>query len=90
MTKRHPGIKYIVTWVEEEYRGGRTTAISADELMAYARRYLPGLFESDFDRVKEEAIRIASALAESVADAPELANLEPSEMDEYLEAIVKP
>ncbi len=89
VTKRHPGIKYIVTWVEEEYRGGRTTAISADELMAYARRYLPGLFESDFDRVKEEAIRIASALAESVADAPELANLEPSEMDEYLEAIVK-
>ncbi len=89
VTKRHPGIKYIVTWVEEEYRDGRTTAISADELMAYARRYLPGLFESDFDRVKEEAIRIASALAESVADAPELANLEPSEMDEYLEAIVK-
>lgn len=89
VTKRHPGIKHIVTWVEEEYRDGRTTAISADELMARARRYLPGLFESDFDKVKEEAIRIASALAESVTDAPELANLEPDEMTDYLEEIVK-
>ena len=89
VTKRHPGLKHIVTWVEAEYAHGRTTAISADELMARARRYLPGLFESDFDRVKNEAIRIACALAASVSDAPELANLDPGEMNDYLEEIVK-
>jgi isopropylmalate/homocitrate/citramalate synthase len=89
VTKRHPGIKHIALWVEDEYAHGRTTAISADELMVRARRFLPGLFESELDKVKDEAKRIAGAIAASVKDAPELANLDPAEMDGYLEEIVK-
>lgn len=89
VTKRHPGIKHIATWVEEEYAHGRTTAISSDELMVRAKRFLPGLFESDFDKVKVKAIHIARALAEGVREAPELAKLDPAEMDDYLEEIVK-
>jgi citrate (Re)-synthase len=89
VTKRHPGIRHIAHWVEAEYLHGRTTAISAHELEGQARRYLPGLFESEFDKVKGAAIRIAKALAEDVADAPELAALDPAAMDGYLEEIVK-
>jgi isopropylmalate/homocitrate/citramalate synthase len=89
VTKRHPGIKHIAQWVEEEYQHGRTTAISSEELMVRARRFLPGLFESDFDRVREEAVRIAKALAEDVGSAPQLARLDPAEMDDYLQDIVK-
>lgn len=89
VTKRHPGIRHIALWVEEEYAHGRTTAISADELMVRARRFLPGLFESELDKVRDEAKRIARAIAESVKDASELANLDPAEMDGYLEDIVK-
>jgi isopropylmalate/homocitrate/citramalate synthase len=89
VTKRHPGIKHIALWVEDEYAHGRTTAISADELMVRARRFLPGLFESELDKVKDEAKRIAGAIAASVKDAPELENLDPAEMDSYLEEIVK-
>jgi len=89
VTKRHPGIKHIASWVEEEYAHGRTTAISADELMARARRFLPGLFESSFDRAREEAVRIARAIAEDVTAADELKDLDPAKMDAYLQEIVK-
>jgi len=89
ITKRHPGIKHIVLWVEDEYAHGRTTAISAEELTLRARRFLPGIFESDFDKVKEEAVRIARALAESVTHAPEFSKLDPAAMDSYLEELIK-
>ena len=89
VTKRHPGIRHIALWVEDEYTHGRTTAISANELMIRARRFLPGLFESELDKVKDEAKRIARAIAANVKDARELANLDPAEMDGYLEEIVK-
>jgi hypothetical protein len=89
VTKRHPGIKNIASWVEEEYVHGRTTAISSDELMAHARRFLPGLFESSFDRAREEAVRIARAIAEGVTEAKELKDLDSDAMDDYLQEIVK-
>jgi hypothetical protein len=75
--------------VEDEYAHGRTTAISAEELTLRARRFLPGIFESDFDKVKEEAVRIARALAESVTHAPEFSKLDPAAMDSYLEELIK-
>ena len=89
VTKRHPGIKHIALWVEEQYEHGRTTAISTDELMVHARRYLPGLFESELDKFKDEVKNIAMAISEDVAGAEELANLDPDEMDEYLEDVVR-
>ena len=89
VTKRHPGIKHIATWVEEAYAHGRTTAISTEELMVRARRYLPGLFESELDKVMEETKRIARAIAENVGNAPELVKLDPKEMNRFLEEIVK-
>ncbi len=89
VTKRHPGIKHIASWVEEEYAHGRTTAISSEELMVRARRFLPGLFESSFDRARDEAVRIARAIAEEVTGADELKRLDPAAMDAYLQEIVK-
>ncbi len=89
VTKRSPGIRHISEWVNTQYAQGRTTAISSEELKAKARRYLPGLFESELDNVKNEASRIAMALAEEVTDAPQLKTLDPAIMDQYLETIVK-
>jgi citrate (Re)-synthase len=89
VTKRDPGIKHIATWVEDQYERGRTTAISSDELMVHARRYLPGLFESELDKVKDEVKKIAMAISEDVASAKELRNLDSEEMDGYLEEIVR-
>jgi citrate (Re)-synthase len=89
VTKRSPGIRHVALWVDAQYAQGRTTAISADELTAQARRYLPGLFESELEKVKEEAGKIAFSIAEEATRAPELATLNPDVMDSCLEEIVK-
>jgi citrate (Re)-synthase len=89
VSKRHPGIAHIVKWIAKEYEQGRTTSISSAELEALSRRWLPSLFESDFDKARLAAMRIAKQLAEEVAKAPELAELEPAAMEPYLEELVK-
>jgi isopropylmalate/homocitrate/citramalate synthase len=89
VTKRHPGIFHINKWILKEYEQGRTTSISSQELEALTRRFLPSLFESDFDRVKAAAVAKARSIAEEVASAPQLADLRPEAMEPYLEEIVK-
>jgi isopropylmalate/homocitrate/citramalate synthase len=42
--KRHPGITAIAKWVEEQYAGRRTTAISYEEMLTQAKTHLPELF----------------------------------------------
>lgn len=86
--KRQPGVRHIYNWVMEEYAQGRTTSISPDEMMAQAKRFLPSLFISDFEKVKESAIRKAQNLAESIALADEIRGMKPEEMEDYLHEVV--
>jgi citrate (Re)-synthase len=89
VTKRSPGIRHIALWVDAQYAQGRTTAVSAEELIAQAKRYLPGLFESALDTIKAQAEKIALAIAGEAVRAPELATLDPAVMDACLEEIVR-
>jgi len=41
--KDNPGIITIKNWIDEEYRKGRTTTISDDELFALVRQHMPEL-----------------------------------------------
>ena len=87
VSKRHPGIRRIHAWVEEQYAQGRTTSISSEELTAQAKHFIPSLFESEFYLVKEEARRRATAIAEHVSQAPEIRSLQPLRMEPFLTAI---
>ncbi|NLE01121.1 MAG: histone-lysine N-methyltransferase, partial [Fibrobacter sp.] len=89
ITKRHPGVKHIYDWVMQEYEKGRTTSISPEELITQAKHYIPSLFESDFDKVRQEAIRIARKIAEKVSKAQEIEHLETLTMEPFLEKIIK-
>ena len=42
--KDHPAVVKIKQWVDEEYHGGRTTAISDEEMLEAAKRELPEYF----------------------------------------------
>jgi len=42
--KDHPGIVAIKNWIDEEYKKGRTTTISEDEMFDLSKRHLPELF----------------------------------------------
>ncbi|MDA3901379.1 MAG: histone-lysine N-methyltransferase [Spirochaetes bacterium] len=89
VSKRHPGIKHINHWVLQQYEQGRTTSISAEELMIQARHYIPSLFESEFDNARNEAVRIARKISEKIASAPELESFDVEAIEEFLERIVK-
>ncbi len=67
VTKRDPRISPIYRWVMAQYNQGRTTSISAEEILAQARHYLPGLFQSDFDKTQIYASRWAAKLANKIS-----------------------
>ena len=48
--KRAPEVLEIANWVDQQYRDGRTTSISDEEMMVQARAHLPRLFEDERER----------------------------------------
>ncbi|MDC7125483.1 MAG: histone-lysine N-methyltransferase [Spirochaetales bacterium] len=88
VTKRHPGVKYIYEWVMKQYEQGRTTSISAEEILSEARHYIPSLFESDFVKVKNEALSLAQRFSETVSTASELSDASKEDIEAYLGKMV--
>ena len=89
VTKRHPGVKRIANWVSEQYANGRTTSISTEELIAQAKHYVPSLFESEFARVRNEAMERAQFLADRISHSEELHSSDAKILEPFLTEIVK-
>jgi isopropylmalate/homocitrate/citramalate synthase len=87
VSKRHPGIKHINSWIIEQYDQGRTTSISPEELEAQTRHYLPSLFVSDFEKVQQEAIQKAVHLAEKISASEEMHSLESEQLEKFLHSL---
>ena len=85
--KRHPGVAKIYKWVKEEYTQGRTTDVSSEEMDKKARKYLPELFISDFDMIKQKAYDLAAQLIEDVVDDSAIRSMYPSQQEAFLEKI---
>ena len=85
--KRHPGVAKLNKWVKDEYGQGRITDISSEEMVKRARKYLPELFISDFDLIKQRAHEMAAHLIEEVVDAPDIRSMEPVRQEAVLEKI---
>ncbi|MFP4180013.1 MAG: cache domain-containing protein [Spirochaetaceae bacterium] len=89
VNKRHPGIKYIYEWVMEQYAHGRTTGISPEELTAQTKHYIPSLFISEFQQVKDEARKKARHISENISTAPEIQSLDKEKMEPILDEVLK-
>lgn len=89
ISKRHPGVKRIYEWVDEQYENGRTTAISPDEMIAQAKRHLPQMFESDFPRVKKQVREKAEIIAQKISDAPALHGRNELDMEKFLKDVIR-
>lgn len=87
MDKRHPGVVKIYKWVKEQYAQGRNTDISSEELERKARKYLPELFISDFDLIKQRAYDMAAQLIEEVVERPEIRSMDPKQQEPFLEKV---
>jgi len=88
VSKRHGGVKHVYRWVMEQYEKGRTTSISPDEMMALARRFLPGLFVSDFDTVQQEAAGKASILADLISGNEVISSNDIERIEKFLSDVV--
>ena len=75
--KRHPGVVRVYKQVMREYEQGRVTSMSNEEMNILARKYLPELFISEFDKFKLKAHELAFHLVEDLIDRKEIRSMDP-------------
>ncbi len=88
LDKRHPGIVKIYKRVMTEYEVGRNTSISNEELERWARRYLPEMFVSEFDMLKQRAYGLAAHLVEEVVESDALKSMDPARQEPVLQTLL--
>lgn len=86
--KLHPGVDRIYKWVMSQYEKGRITSISRKEMEEAARKYLPELFVSEYDKLKTRAYDMAAHLVERLIALPEVRSMDPALVEPVLESFI--
>jgi isopropylmalate/homocitrate/citramalate synthase len=86
--KRHPGITHIYNWVMQQYEDGRTTSISAEEMGMQARKFLPELFTSEFDRLKAKALNMAENILKTTSESSDIISMSKKKQEEALKRVL--
>jgi isopropylmalate/homocitrate/citramalate synthase len=86
--KGNPGVAKIHKRIMEMYEAGRCTSISNEEMESLARKYLPELFVSEFDRLKEKAHKLAAHLAEDLAQQEEIRCMVPAVQEPAMQEVL--
>ncbi len=89
LNKNHPGLCNIRDWVDAQYRAGRVTALSSDELNFQVRRHLPHLFKSEFDIIKDRVAHIALDLIREMVNNPEIRSLKHARQEPVMENYIE-
>jgi isopropylmalate/homocitrate/citramalate synthase len=87
--KTHPGVVKIHKRIMEMYEEGRVTSISNDEMQTLARKYLPELFVSEFDRLKIKAHQLAAHLAQDLVEQEDIRSMQPDRQEPVLRAALE-
>lgn len=87
--KRHPAVTKIYKRIMAAYEGGRNTSFSNKEMKVLVKRYLPELFVSEFDNLKEVAHNLAAKIMEKLSQDCEIRSLSSDKvehcMDDFLD-----
>ena len=67
VSKKHPAVGQIHTRIMAAYEEGRNTSFSNKEIKNLVSRFIPELFDSEFDQMKRIAGELASNLVERLA-----------------------
>ncbi len=86
--KRHPGIVKITEWIKSQYEDGRLTSVGNREMEQVARKHLPQLFISEFDRLKKRARKLALKIGAEFIDSPELKTMAPRVIEPALQGFL--
>jgi isopropylmalate/homocitrate/citramalate synthase len=68
VSKRHPAVGEVYNRIMEAYEKGRSTSVSNKEMERLVRRYLPEMFRTDFDNLKEVAHNLAAKLISKLSE----------------------
>lgn len=88
LDKKHPGIMNIYNWVMKQYDEGRTTSISREEMGMQARKFMPELFVSEFDRLKKKALEMAEGILKSASEGAEIRSMSRKKQEVYLKKVL--
>lgn len=76
--KRHPAVGKIYEHIVREYeQEGRNTSYSNQEMKRLAKRYLPELFVSEFDHLKQFAHGLSAKLVQTLSESDALRTMDP-------------
>ncbi len=87
--KRHPGVAKIYKKILEEYEKGRITPISNDEMLAYVRKYIPELFVSELDHLREYVTNLMTKYIEDLAQDPSIVSMNSQEVKKVLKKFLE-
>jgi len=88
VNKHHPGFVRIQKWISEQYKAGRITSISNEEMLRQARKHLAEYFISDLDKLKRRALEIAQGIAEQAASHPDVRSMNHVKIEKVLKKLV--
>ena len=83
--KRHPGVLKINKKIQEEYNNGRVTVISNKEMRHYCQRYIPELFMSRFDVLKNRASDMVVHLLEGLLEKEDISSMDPAKQEPVMQ-----
>ncbi len=87
--KKHPAVVKIYKKIIEQYEQGRITSISNEEMIALTKKYLPELFESELDHLRNYAISIMSKLINELVQEKEIISLEKKQIKPVFEKFLE-
>ncbi len=79
--RRHPAVKKIYDKIMGSYARGRTTNYSHEEMQKLVRRYIPDLFMSSFDQLKDLAHKVLKNIMIELATNPAMSNMDKDDID---------
>ncbi len=89
LEKTHPAIGKINKWIIKQYDEGRVTSISDNEMEHLVRRYIPEIFVSEFELLKNKAYDMAAHLIKRYIEDNAIKSMKPDIQEEILKNIVQ-
>lgn len=89
VSKKHPGVTNIYKWVQNEYDNGRITAISDEEMLRLAKKYMTELVKTGFEELEEKSDKAARKIVEKYADKSEIMSMDSDRITKVLENLIK-
>ena len=87
--KTHPGVARMNKRILRTYEEGRVTAMSDEEMEHVVRRYIPDIFPSEFDMLKQRAYDMAAHLIERYIEDGVIRQMVPERQEVVLKTVVE-